>query len=524
MKQLLLILIACLIFQIKNEAQQLQCRYNNSEYALLDEFVYKKGSGIHTSIKPYAKWKADSIIDLDTVYNINASKKSFYWIANKNFIEFEKNAFWFTVNPLINFELAKERDDFFYKNTRGIQIESSIGDKFAFYTAFKENQGRFPEYMNKQIIATKVIPGQGLRKIFDDDAYDYSSAEGYISYSPSQYFNFKFGHGKNFLGDGYNSLLLSDRAFNYPHLKITSNIWNITYVNLFAQFMDIDLKREHIQGFQRKNAAIHYLSWNATTWLNISLFESIIWESGDSTYQRGFDFNYINPVIFYRPVEFSLGSPDNAMMGLNIKLSPLKNTHMYSQIILDEFKLTEVIGNTGWWANKSGFQAGIKSYHRFSKNTIFVQGEYSTVRPFTYSHFSTHQSYGHYNEPLAHPLGANFKEALFQIKYTHGRFQVNAMLKAYKKGIDSTDANSWGGDIFKPYTLRAKEYNNFTLQGIVQEVNTINVFASYLINYKYNLNITAGVLRRKETINNNLSNNTFVYLALRTSLSNIFNY
>ena len=36
------------------------------------------------------------------------------------------------------------------------------------------------------------------------------------------------------------------------------------------------------------------------------------------TYNRGYEISYLNPIIFYRPVEYSMGSnKGNALMGLN---------------------------------------------------------------------------------------------------------------------------------------------------------------------------------------------------------------
>ena len=60
------------------------------------------------------------------------------------------------------------------------------------------------------------------------------------------------------------------------------------------------------------------------------------------TYTRGFDPNYANPFIFYRPVEFSVGSSDNALVGANIKITPFKNHIFYTQFIFDEFLLSEI--------------------------------------------------------------------------------------------------------------------------------------------------------------------------------------
>ena len=50
---------------------------------------------------------------------------------------------------------------------------------------------------------------------------------------------------------------------------------------------------------------IHYLYYNLTKNINIGVFESILWQSKSEEVYKGFELAYLNPVIFYRPVEFS---------------------------------------------------------------------------------------------------------------------------------------------------------------------------------------------------------------------------
>lgn len=507
-------------------SQKLYSKFGNNNYSLYDSYVYRSSRPIHTSIKPYQNWQLDSIVGLDSLYAIKTNSRLIDWALNKNFVEYENSEFWFSANPYMNLELAKEGEDQFYKNTRGIEIHASIGTKFSVFTGFYENQATYPLYMKNWIEGHDVAPGQGRTKKFKEDGYDFAAAEGYLSYSPSKYFNIMFGHGKNFLGDGYNSLLLSDRAFNYPHLKLTTEIWKLKYVNIYAQMMDLIVDKELAEsggGFKRKNASIHYLSWNAAKWLNVSVFEAIVWQMEDSTYNRGFDINYVNPVILFRPVEYSVGSPDNALLGANMKCNLPLNTFIYGQLILDEFDLSHVLEQDGWWGNKSGFQLGAKTYQKLQKHNIFLQAEYNTVRPYTYSHRSSLRAYGHYNEPLAHPLGANFKETVVRVAYDYGRVGLDFTLINSQKGLDSTSA-SYGGDIFKPYMRRVAETGNETLQGLENTVFSYDVCVSYLINYNYALNIAAGMHARSELLGTETTDNTFIYLALRTSLRNIYNY
>lgn len=70
------------------------------------------------------------------------------------------------------------------------------------------------------------------------------------------------------------------------------------------------------QYLSRKYAAMHHLSVNVSKWLNVGLFEAIIFKRKDH-----FDFRYMNPIILYRSVEQTNGSPDNALLGFNFKIN-----------------------------------------------------------------------------------------------------------------------------------------------------------------------------------------------------------
>ena len=84
------------------------------------------------------------------------------------------------------------------------------------------------------------------------------------------------------------------------------------------------------------------MSWNATKRINVSFFESIVWQSRDSNNANlGYDVNYLNPVIFYRPTEYALGSGDNALIGASFKVRLWKHLQLYGQLIIDEFLLKE---------------------------------------------------------------------------------------------------------------------------------------------------------------------------------------
>ena len=127
-----------------------------------------------------------------------------------------------TVSPIINFSKGKELDESkgTFENTRGYIIEGNLGRTISFATSFAENQAIFPNYLDAYIRDKNIVPGQGYARDFKDVGYDYAMSSGYVTYRANKMFAVQFGHGKNFIGDGYRSLLLSDNTFNYPYLKV----------------------------------------------------------------------------------------------------------------------------------------------------------------------------------------------------------------------------------------------------------------------------------------------------------------
>jgi hypothetical protein len=162
----------------------------------------------------------------------------------------------------------------------------------------------------------------------------FQRSELLIAYRPHKFFTFLGGYGKNYFGEGYRSLLLlSDNASNYPFLKIETAFGGIKYVNLFSVWNDNSINPANKSLDEMKFSATHYLSWNITREFNLSVFESVVWQAKDSLAFRGFDINYVNPFVFYRPVEYSNGSADNVLLGLNMSYKINRNHCIYSQPI-----------------------------------------------------------------------------------------------------------------------------------------------------------------------------------------------
>ena len=238
---------------------------------------------------------------------------------------------------------------------------------------------------------------------------------------------------------------------------------------------------------------MHHLSMNVTKWLNLGLFEGVMFGRKDH-----FDFQYLNPIIFYRHIEGTVGSPDNAVAGFDFKANVLHRMQFYGQVLLDEFILSKVKNNPTNWVNKFGIQLGAKYIDAFGVKNLDLQVEMNRVRPFTYSHYDTINNYTHYNQPLAHPLGANFQEVIGILKYQPiPRVYIDARAIYYYQGLDSGNAN-FGGNIFRSYLTRLTEDGYKTGSGA--KATCINGFLNIAYEFRQNLFFEASLQHRNYKI------------------------
>ncbi|MFD0989306.1 gliding motility protein RemB [Mariniflexile jejuense] len=497
-------------FEDKAFSSQLNIPFTHSDYARFDKQMNRVGTNSHTASKPFV------YEDVSRYYDFKAEKGKLLketetWAGrklwNEHLVQLQGNDYWFTINPILDIEVGKDTDADFnstYNNTRGFMINGGLGKKLNFYASVFESQGRFAQYINAYAESLKafgpdpaIIPGRGIAKRFKTDGYDYPVAEAYLSYAPAKFINVQFGHGKNFIGDGYRSLLLSDVASPHPFLKLNTTFWKIKYTNTWMWLKDVRDDVVQDKAFLTKYMASHYLSYNVSKKLNIGLFESVLWTNSNN---RGFDVNYLNPIIFYRAIEFETGQgAGNAILGASAKYKFNDNINIYSQFILDEFSLSDIKAGEKSYKNKFGYQLGVKYYNAFKVDNLLLQFEYNRVRPYTYSHNTIVLNYAHNNQSMAHLWNSNFSEAIFIARYHYKRWFANAKLIFGVKGFDinsSTDTFSYGGDIYRDYFDRPFDTGIEIGQGIKTNIFNGNLQLGYLINPATNLKLFADITYR----------------------------
>ena len=534
MKKLSLLLLVCFLMlglkaQVTTPNQIIP--YDFQFYQKLNKSVYNQDTKIHSSIRGFYADDSHLSMQFDSLMNygldtLNKRSWAHRKLFNEHLLEFKNEDYFIYADFLPDFTIGREFEEgkTTWLNTRGFQVGGNVGKQFSFYLNGFENQGKFAKYYNDFVIQNQVVPGQGFGKLATE-TQDWTYVTALLSYTPNKYLNFALGYDKNFIGDGYRSMLLSDNSSNYSFFRVRASLGSIQYQTIFAYMLDPGspkLASDRRLGDRGKWMAAHYLDWNITKKLSVGLFQAVTWADAEVEGKRGFDFNYIHPFVFLRPIESTnTTSPDKMRLGINAKYEVLKNTAVYGQFMFDEFTAKEFFSKNGYWANKWAVQLGFRGSDLFKVPRLNYLAEFNTARPYTYAHFDRISNYGNYNQSLAHPFGANFREFLGILNYSYKKFDLQGQLLYANYGLDENGAN-FGKDIFKSYNTRAADYGNHIGQGLTTNLYIGNVKVAYLLNPKYNLKLELGALLRKESNASAVSNTGLITFGLRSSFRNLY--
>jgi hypothetical protein len=489
--------------------------------------IAKPTTNFHSAFKPYLSSSFSDATDSVVPFRFYAFK-NYFLSKTLNEKPEKRNWFNFQFHPIVDAVAGYDvlTKQFTPEYVGGMHLKANINNDFTFAGTIVGGKVSLPFFNDTTLSAQKIIPEFGQAYGNNKKGYEVFDYTGYVSYSPNnnKIFNFQAGRDRTFIGDGYRSILLSDYAPAYPFFRINTNVWRFQYNVWYTCMNDVSTADGRQKSFTNKFATFHYLSYNILKELNLGIFENIVWRGSDSTMNRSFDINYLNPVIFYRPVEYSIGSPDNAFLGLNLNAKLFQNLKLYGQLGLDEFYLKEIRNRSGWWANKQAWQLGAKYINAFNIKGLSMQFEYNEVRPYTYSHGLTTQNYSHYGMPLAHPFGSNFRELIGMVKRRKKNFQLSAQFTYALIGKDTLHSNSnMGQNIFKSYTTRPYEYGHYTGQGVKNNYYQTDIKFTYYIIPDMNLRLEAGFIQR---VNDNtegyILQNPYVYIGIRSSIWNTF--
>ena len=507
-------LLWCLCLWAEVSAQRVALPLNQQYNYYLESLINQSETPYHTGAKPYLHQQ----IDNDELRDYNAdNRKYYYWLGEKIFRghlgKVEGKDFAFYINPLFNFEGGIDLQDtatrLLYKNTRGVEVFGHVGKRLSFTSNFYENQAEVPIYLTDYTLQQKSFPGQGRVKTLTDDSagFDFSNSTGYISFVAANWLTIDFGADKNFIGDGYRSLLLSDFSFNYNQTRLHWRFGKgrFEYTNIFANLLTLEREPQFSTPealFKKKGGSFHYLSANLSKKIQVGLFEGTVWKRTGDNGQTPFNYAQLIPVLGVNTGLQGFDGVNNVVAGLNLKYRFKSNMYLYGQLMVDD-------PNT----DRLGYQVGLKGFDLFKIKRLTAQAEFNSVAAYAYSHRLPRQNYAHHNEAIAHPLGANFNEVVGLVDYQWKRLFINAKVNYATFGTENDTIRN-GTSIFAEDQTPTSE--------VLQDSKLVFIDAKfgYKMNRHTHMRVYLGVTQRDLTSPLGNEGTTYIYLGFRTNLRN----
>lgn len=397
-----------------------------------------------------------------------------------NMLEVNKPKFFMALNPVIGAQYAyeKDNDDPVYLATAGLSFRTLINNNLGFYAYATRNMESPPTFVRNRIMEFNAVPGAGHFNL-SGNRYNYYDLRGGVTFKALKYFDFQIAYDRNFIGNGYRSLFLSEYGPNYLFGKVNTRVWKFKYQHIYASMVpQYGNDPSPVKPFGRKVMAIHHLSINATKWLNLALFQSI-------SINNRKQWPYLAPIMFYPVSQLTDTKADNDITGFEFKANVAKRAQFYGQLLIDNLELNKIKKADGWWNNRFGVQLGAKYINALSIKNLDLQVEMNAVRPYTYSTQDSLGNYTNYNQPLSHPFGANFMEAIGIVKYQPTK-KITTTLRAivWQQGMDTANLN-FGSSILKGYRSRLHEFGYTIPSGL--EATGLNL--QLLFTYEIDQNI-----------------------------------
>lgn len=549
MKKNFFLSVFCL-WAVVNSAQQSNVSLSRNITNYYERYLNNSHSNFHTAIKPFLysevvaeieELEYDERIEEEPSVIDKPAQGFKAGIINGDVLQLNKEKFQIGFSPQVlmsaGYDFANK--DFVFETGIGGVLHANLGKKVTAQFSYMEYWGQPNAYVQDFMDERNVVPG--FRKVKRvGDTYNSRFFEGYLSYTPVKNFNIQAGYGKQFWGDGYRSMMLSDNAPHAPYLKLTTNFWRIKYVYLFnimrSNPYDFETRSFDFSKFSTKMGVYHYLSVDIAKWMQFGFFEGVMWENTDSLgRKRGVEWNYFNPVAFIRPVEFALGSPDNVILGFNMKFKAKDRNQFYTQFVLDDLDVGKIrggkkIGLRNFYRTKFAIQIGHKVHDAFGVKNLNFRTEWNMARPYTYAHKEPGQNYAHMNQELAHPLGANFWEIIHITDFTKNNFFLNTKFQFARMGMDDPDTTKLinpfihtGNNIF-PSDFEIGDlntaYNNPFLQGVPTNLISTHISMGYVINRQLDLSVSMDYLFRSKKSELMSSKTHYLGVTFKTNLFN----
>jgi len=312
----------------------------------------------------------------------------------------------------------------------GVRVRGTLFNRLGFFLQASNGQrlGGDPDFgrLDNRLKANTKFSEQG--KYFD-------FTTGYLHYD-NDWLRLMLGREQLLWGSGYGDrMILSNNTVPFDFAKIDLHYKSVHYSFLHGSLVGKDSSGTQLSS---KYLATHRLEFNVFPRLTLGLSEMVLYSN------QPVNFGFLNPFVFLSSANRSAdpANPSNALLGIDFALFPGSNVRVAGAVLIDDLNfetlgLRDVRGND----NKFGWQFGLLWTDALGVPNLTLNGEYTRINPFVYSHRTVANGYSHLDLPLGPLLQPNSDEWLFGIELdlTY-RLSVSGQLRLQRTGENILDS------------------------------------------------------------------------------------
>ena len=396
-----------------------------------------------------------------------------------------------------------------YQRTSGARIRGDF-ERFSFYVEARDTQ----EYGTRTYQERSDVFETGVGYVtLKRGRASYDETIAYLVWK-LPWFHLELGKDDLRWGPGYRgTLILSDYGPSFDMIKLKARYGQFTFTSVtgFLRSTLVDSVRSirdhgQLKALPRqKYLTAHRLEISLSHRADLGLTEMVIY--GD----RGLEWTYINPIMFYWSGEHHLGDQDNALMAFDLSVRIAQGLQGYGTFLIDD--LTKSKLGTDWYGNKFAYLGGLFWVDPMGLRDTDLRLEVARIDPWVYTHRFAINAYTNYNWPLGHWLGPNADDLFAEVRH---RFAPNVEIALWaeqeRHGRNESERDV-GEDLYDGWQEGDSEHKSF-LSGIVEKTRRYGLRATYEILPNLLLRVEAQQMHSEnvpvgEDLRGNLTTNQF---------------
>ena len=322
--------------------------------------------------------------------------------------------------------LLRQQSDFFsgrgrgeteriWRNRFGGKVRGHLENMVAFYVGFEQSR---EQGSRTYVVRDDLFEGKVEIPQLKGNLADFHEGTAYVVFSTS-HVAVEFGKDEVAWGPAPDDNLgLSDNASSFDLLRLRTDYGPFKLVSIAGALRpcpdrgdtpgcagvgnaDASYTPNGVPRLleREKYLAAHRFEVEMAPWIDLGFQEVLVY--GD----RGPEWTYLNPLMFYWAAQSYLGDKDNLMMGVDLDVHPGNGVRWYLAYVVDDLKKLRLFSND--FANKFSFQTGLLWVDPLGVRDSDMRAEYVRIEPWIYTHKIPVNTFRHFDAPLGHQLGPN---------------------------------------------------------------------------------------------------------------------